>query len=227
MTKIIRAEFYKLSKSLAPWGISLGYFLLCSILVGDHSDMVGYMRSSLYPVPFMVFMHTALAIFMIGHEFDQRLLQSYVASGNKRTHIFFGKLISYLTVSMGMTIATLLIHCLMGLVTRGEVIEWETILFLIPSFLGICMLPAFLAFVFKDIGKTLGSGLVFYCIMMISLNTQGLSSKAVYLPYGHPILVYADQLIPSGRPLLLLIDLIWIAVLVTGSFIAFRRSDLK
>ena len=204
----------------------LGYFLLCSILVKDRYDLVGYFKASLYPIPFLLFMHTALAIFMIGNEFDQRLIQGYVASGNRRINIFLGKLIAYLTVSLVMTVATLLIHSLMGLVKCGEAIPWGTILLLLPSFLGVSLFPAFLAFVFKDIGRTLGTGLISYIIMVFSLNTAPLSDKAVYLPYGHPLLVFAD-IVPGNITSLLLIDAVWITVLAAGSYIAFSRSDLK
>ena len=63
--------------------------------------------------------------------------------------------------------------------------------------------------------------------MLLSLNTAGISDKAVYLPYGHSLLGYSEELIPEDRTWLLLIDLVWIAVFVIGSYIAVRRSDLK
>ncbi len=88
------------------------------------------------------------------------------------------------------------------------------------------MVPAFLAFVFKDIGRTLGGGLIFYLIMLISLNNSAVNDKAIYLPYGHSLLAYKD-ILPSDLSGLLMIDAIWMVVLLTGSFLAFRRSDLK
>lgn len=226
MSRIIKAELYKILHSPAPWGIAAGYFILVSILVPDHSGDVSFFRSSLYPIPFMIFMQIALALSMIGNEFDQRMLQGYVASGNKRFHIFLGKLLVYLLISTGMIVVTLLIHSLYGLITRGEAIPFGTILFLLPSFVGICMIPAFLAFVFKDIGRTLGSGLIFYLIMIVSLNNASISDKSVYLPFGHSLLAYKD-ILPSDLSGLLMIDAVWIIVLLTGSFLAFRRSDLK
>lgn len=226
MTKIIRAEIYKILHSPVPWGISIGYFILITILVPDHIEDVSFFRSSLYPIPFMIFMQIALALSMIGSEFDQRMLQGYVASGNGRGCIFLGKLLVYLLISTGMIVVTLLLHSLFGLFTRGEAIPFGTILFLLPSFVGICMVPAFLAFVFKDIGRTLGGGLIFYLIMLISLNNSAVNDKAIYLPYGHSLLAYKD-ILPSDLSGLLMIDAIWMVVLLTGSFLAFRRSDLK
>lgn len=226
MTKIIRAEFYKLFHGIAPWGIMLGYIFLCSILVRDHYDQMSFFRAAAYPIPFMLFLQIALAVYMIGHEFDQRFLQSYVASGNKRYQIFLGKLLVYLAVSVGMPLITVLIYGTVGQVTRGEAIPWASFLFLLPAFIGMSMVPAILAFIFKDIGKTLGSGLVFYLIMIICVNKAGVSDKVVYLPFGQPFLVYGD-IVPSDITSLVLIDIAWIFVLVIGSYIAFRKSDLK
>lgn len=227
MTKVIRAEIYKLFHSFYLWGIGLGYLLVTTILVHDHIDEMSYLRSGMYPIPFMLFFIIALAIVMIGNEFDQRQLQGYIASGHKRIEVFAGKLTVYLSGSVGIMLVTLLIDGLAGLLIRGETIDFGTILFLIPSFIAIAVVPAFFAFVFKDIGKTLGSGLVSFVLMILSLNTAGISDKAVYLPYGHSLLGYSEELIPEDRTWLLLIDLVWIAVFVIGSYIVVRRSDLK
>jgi hypothetical protein len=62
--------------------------------------------------------------------------------------------------------------------------------------------------------------------MLLSINTAGISDKAVYLPYGHSFLGYSEEL-PADKTGLLLLDLAWIAVFVIGSYIAVRRSDLK
>ena len=79
MTKVIRAEIYKLFHSFYLWGIGLGYLLVTTILVHDHIDEMSYLRSGMYPIPFMLFFIIALAIVMIGNEFDQRQLQDLIA----------------------------------------------------------------------------------------------------------------------------------------------------
>ena len=226
MTKVIRAEIYKLFHSFQLWGIALGYLLLNSILVHDHTDEMSFMRSGMYPIPFLIFFVIALAIVMIGNEFDQRQIQGYIAAGHKRFEVFAGKLIVYLLGSVGIMLGTLLLDGLAGLLIRGEAIDFGTVLFLIPSFIAIAVVPAFFAFLFKDIGKTLGSGLITFVLILLSLNTKGISDKAIYLPYGHSLLGYAEE-IPADKTGLLLIDIIWITVFVIGSYIAVRRSDLK
>ena len=227
MTKVIRAEVYKLFHSFYYWGIALGYFAFASILTLDHINMTTYLRSSMYPISFMLFFVIGLAIVMIGNEFSQRQIQGYIAAGNKRIEVFGAKMFVYLACSVGMIVVTLLLHGLAGLIIRGEAIEFGTILFLIPSFIGICLIPAFFAFLFRDVGKTLGGGLVFYCIMLFTLNTKGFE-KFVYLPYGHSLLGWTGELQAAPeRTGLLLIDLAWIAVFLIGSYMAMRRSDLK
>lgn len=227
MTKVIRAEIYKIFHSFHLWGIALGYLFLNSILVHDHTDEMSFMRSGMYPIPFLIFFMVALAIVMIGNEFDQRQIQGYIAAGHKRFEVFAGKLTVYLLGSVGIMLGTLLLDGLAGLLIRGEAIDFGTVLFLIPSFIAIAVVPAFFAFLFKDVGKTLGSGLVCFVLMIASVNTQGIKEHAIFLPYGHSLLGYAAELLPEDRTWLLLIDLVWIAVFVIGSYIAVRRSDLK
>ena len=226
MTKVIRAEVYKIFHSFHLWGIALGYLFLNSILVHDHTDEMSFMRSGMYPIPFLIFFMVALAIVMIGNEFDQRQIQGYIAAGHKRFEVFAGKLTVYLLGSVGIMLGTLLLDGFAGLLLRGETIDFGTVLFLIPSFIAIAVVPAFFAFLFKDIGKTLGSGLITFVLMIASVNTSGIREHAVYLPYGHSLLGYAEML-PADKTGLLLIDLAWIAVFVIGSYIAVRRSDLK
>lgn len=226
MTKVIKAEIYKLFHSFHLWGIALAYFALSSILVRDHIGQMSYLRSAMYPIPFLMLFIVALSIVMIGNEFDQRQIQSYIAAGHKRIEVFAGKLITYLSGSVGIMLISLLIHAATGKITRNESMDTSTILFLIPSFISIAVVPAFFAFLFKDIGKTLGCGLGSFVLMMVSLNTRGINDRAVLLPFGHPLLGYAEE-IPADKTGLLIIDLIWIAVFVIGSYIAYRRSDLK
>ena len=226
MTKVIRAEVYKIFHSFHLWGIALGYLFLNSILVHDHTDEMSFMRSGMYPIPFLIFFMVALAIVMIGNEFDQRQIQGYIAAGHKRFEVFAGKLTVYLLGSVGIMLGTLLLDGLAGLLLRGETIDFGTVMFLIPSFIAIAVVPAFFAFLFKDIGKTLGSGLITFVLMIASVNTAGIREHAVYLPYGHSFLGYAEML-PADKTGLLLIDLAWIAVFVIGSYITVRRSDLK
>ena len=114
----------------------------------------------------------ALAIVMIGNEFDQRQIQGYIAAGHKRFEVFAGKLTVYLLGSVGIMLGTLLLDGLAGLLIRGEAIDFGTVLFLIPSFIAIAVVPAFFAFLFKDIGKTLGSGLVCFVLMIASVNKR-------------------------------------------------------
>ena len=121
MTKVIKAEIYKLFHSIYFWGIAGGYFLIVSLLVPDHSAQTSVLRSSMYPIPFLIFMVFAFAIAMIGNEFDKRLLQTYIAAGNRRHDVVSVKLIVFLAASVGMITVTLRIHGLVGLIFKGVV----------------------------------------------------------------------------------------------------------
>ena len=48
MTKVIRAEVYKIFHSFHLWGIALGYLFLNSILVHDHTDEIRHVSDTVF-----------------------------------------------------------------------------------------------------------------------------------------------------------------------------------
>lgn len=227
MTKLIRAEVYKLFHSLHLWLIGLAYLLLSSSLIPDYIRRgMSWFQSSIYVGWFFYFMLAALATTMIGVEFDHGVVRNLVSAGNSRLNVFLAKTLVFVASGTMVILLPLLVHSLLGCLISGEAIDLKTMLLLIPSFMATCMPFLFLGFLFRDTGRTLGVGLILFILKVISVNTPSIMKWAIYLPYGHRIQVYFgifyDHLADG-----FIIDIIWIVVFLIASYAAFRRCDLK
>ena len=227
MVKLIEAEIYKIFHSLYFWCIAAAYFILNSLLLFDYIKRgVICFNASLYFGFFFFFLIGALAVLFFGNEFDQRVIQNCVTSGNKRTDVFIAKSVVFLTGSVAIIVITLLIHSLVGKIFLGEPIDLKTIICLIPSFVATCTVPLFFGFLFKDIGKTLAGVLIFFVLMIASVNTQGIMEWAIYLPDAQRLLAYKGVFFESIT-MNIVIDVIWTVVFLAGSYAVFCKSDLK
>ena len=226
MTKLIRAEVYKLTHSLYPWGIWLAYLAFSAVLVRDHTGEFTYLRSAIYPITFLQFLIVGLSAVCLGNEFNLRVIQGCVSSGHSRAGVFCAKTFIYSISTLMINELTLLFFGIQGWMVRGETIDASLMIGMVPSLLAMNMVPLFVAFLSKNSGKVMGFGCLAYALQVASLNTPGITEKAVYLPYGHMFIAFRDGAF-SHYPVILAVDIVWILVFLTGSYLAFRRSDLK
>lgn len=227
MPKLIKAESYKLFHSVYLWLIGLGFFLLNSSLIPDYLKRgFTWLDGSLYIGKFFFFMIAALAVIFLGSEFEQRVIQHYVTAGNSRNSIFWAKSIVFLLSGTAILEGTLFIHAFIGLIFKGEPIDYKTMLLLIPAFIAECTVPLFFGFLFRDIAKTLAGGLIFFVITIATLNTADIVDKAMFLPYAQR-LQPLEGTFYGNLTVNLVIDIIWTAVFLVGAYAAFRHSDLK
>ncbi|MBQ4271070.1 MAG: ABC transporter permease [Clostridiales bacterium] len=226
MTKLIRAEVYKLFRSLYLWGIWLAYLVFSATLAGDHIRDYTYLRSAIYPISFLLFLIVGLAAVCIGNEFNIRSIQAYVSSGHSRAGVFFAKTFIYSISALMINELTLLIISIVGWIVRGEAIDAGLMIRLAPSLLAMNLVPLFVAFLTKSSGKAMGFGCLAVALQTASVNTHGITEKAIYLPYGHTFTAFSEGEL-SHYPVIIAIDIVWILVFLTGSYLAFRRSDLK
>ena len=226
MTKLIRAEVYKLTHSLYPWGIWLAYLAFSAVLVRDHTGEFTYLRSAIYPITFLQFLIVGLSAVCLGNEFNLRVIQGCVSSGHSRAGVFCAKTFIYSISTLMINELTLLFFGIQGWMVRGETIDASLMIGMVPSLLAMNMVPLFVAFLSKNSGKAMGFGCLAYAFQVASLNTPGITEKAVYLPYGHMFIAFRDGAF-SHYPVILAVDIVWILVFLTGSYLAFRRSDLK
>ena len=242
MSKLLKAEFYKLFHHKAFWGMLAFSLVLGSVLMldGGVPDSAGSaFRSSLYNTPLLYFLPIIFCALFVGEEFENRGYQSYIAAGHGRGRILLAKTVSYLTSSALMLVGPAALHGLAGAAVFGAaggpaaaggngamplaIVNGTVIL---AAVLAMGMLPLLCSFLFRDVGKSLAVPAAVFFLMIFVLNSGGAEEIALLLPMGQIRLLSLNQPGASGLPVII-VDIIWIAVLYAGAFLAFIRSDLK
>ena len=92
MTDLLKAEFYKLSRSRSFWGITLFSLLLGSVLLLDSiATTDGLLNASLFNTPLLYFLPIVFGSLFVGADFAERTPHSFVSAGHKRSSVLFAK----------------------------------------------------------------------------------------------------------------------------------------
>ena len=89
----------------------------------------------------------------------------------------------------------------------------------------MCALPVVLAFVFRDMGKTLAVSMVLFFLMIFLMNGQHAESLIRILPMGQLRLIALQKLDRTTVPLSL--DFLWMFILYYSAGRIFLHADLK
>ena len=214
MSNLLKAEFYKLFHSWYFWGIGLFNLLLSSVLlldsVGETSNLF---FASIYNMPILYFLTIIFSALFVGNDFGGRTLQSYINAGHRRGKILFAKLVVHQIACMVILSFPLLLHSIIGtFVTKGA--------------LAMCLLPFFFAFIFRDIGKSMAVPMVLFFLMVFLMNGDQAQLISQILPMGQLRLMALQQSNISGGQFMFS-DFLWVLALCLGTYLWFRRSDLK
>ena len=232
MTRLLKAEFYKLIRSRSFWLIVVSSFLLGSLLLLDTQRITADLFcASLYNTPLLYFMVIIFTAIYAGGDFGERTLQYFVAAGHKRGEILFTKTVTCQIACNVILAVPLAAHGILEnvlyndfyILHRHLLIESGVI---ILGILAMCMLPLCCAFIFKDMGRTLVVPMVIYFFAIFVLNSEKAQSIAVFLPMGQLRLLALNELNVSMAAAAG-IDLLWIAGLYVAAYFGFHRSDLK
>ena len=232
MNNLLKAESYKLLHNKSFWGLFLFSFVLGSIMLFDSNRLTDDMLdASLYNIPLMYFLIIIFAVPFIGEDFGNRTIHSFVSGGHKRMDVLLAKTVIYLSASEGILVGPLLFHSFIGIVMGSvEVVAvtefLEKIGLILIAVLAMGMLPLSVAFVFKDIGRTLAIPMALFFLMIFALNSDYSSQFAVLLPMGQLRLLSLNELWVS-KIMILGIDVLWIFLLYIISYIGLRHCDLK
>ncbi len=228
MSKLLKAEFYKLFHSWYFWGIGLFNLFLSSVLlldsVGETSNLF---FASLYNMPILYFLTIIFSALFVGNDFGRRTLQSYINAGHRRGKILFVKLAVHQIACMVILSLPLLIHSIIDIfVTKEALTSIGTVGIVVVSQFAMCLLPFFFAFLFRDIGKTLAVPMVLFFLIIFLMNGDRAQLISRILPLGQLRLIALQQSDISSVQFLFF-DFLWILVLCLGAYLRFRRSDLK
>ena len=114
----------------------------------------------------------------------------------------------------------LLLHSIIGtFVTKGALASIGIVVMVIASQFAMCLLPFFFAFIFRDIGKSMAVPMVLFFLMVFLMNGD-------QVPMGQLRLMALQQSNISGGQFMFS-DFLWVLALCLGTYLWFRRSDLK
>ena len=205
MSNLLKAEFYKLFHSWYFLGIGLFNLLLSSVLlldsVGETSNLF---FASIYNMPILYFLTIIFSALFVGNDFGRRTLQSYINAVHRRGKILFAKLVVHQIACMVILSFPLLLH----------------------SIIAMCLLPFFFAFIFRDIGKSMAVPMVLFFLMVFLMNGDQAQLISQILPMGQLRLMALQQSNISGGQFMFS-DFLWVLALCLGTYLWFRRSDLK
>lgn len=111
-------------------------------------------------------------------------------------------------------------------VTKGALASIGIVVMVIASQFAMCLLPFFFAFIFRDIGKSMAVPMVLFFLMVFLMNGDQAQFISQILPMGQLRLMALQQSNISGGQFMFS-DFLWVLALCLGTYLWFRRSDLK
>lgn len=233
MYNLLRAEFYKLWRKKSFWGVTGFSVILGTILMLDRKGLDSaedLFYASLYSTPVLYLVIIIFCALHVGEEFENRSIRTYLCAGHGRGSVLIAKAVSYLTACIIILTAPLVTALLAGALLFGwsrTVLPEQLLSQAVLILLGICAmggLPFMLAFVFRDVGKTLAVPMTLFFLMIVALN----GNRAIweFLPMGQLRLLSMERAAPSMGGWLL-IDGIWLGVCLWAAWLVFLHTELK
>ena len=232
MSNLLKAELYKLFRSRYFGGIILFNFLLSSVLLLDSkSETSNLFFASLYNTPLLYFLIIVFASLFVGNDLCGKNLYTYITAGHKRGWVFLAKAVAYQIGCVIIFALPLFIHEFISLFYIKETFiaidgTFITILMITFSIIAMCILPLFLAFIFRDIGRTLAVSMVSFFMMIFLMNGDNAQCITKILPMGQLRLISLQQF-HLANICFVVIDFLWIFILYLSASIIFCRTDLK
>ena len=124
----------------------------------------------------------------------------------------------------------LLMHGVISQFCMKEKFIWEdngyTILLVtLLAMITMCTLPIFLAFIFRDMGRTLAISMVLFFVMIFFMNSEYAQTIIKILPMGQLRLISLQKF--YSIDFFLLVDFLWNVILYMVAGNVFLHIDLK
>lgn len=231
MSNLLKTELYKLFHSWYFWGIGIFNLLLSSILLLDSKERSSNLiMASLYNIPLLYFLSIVFIALFIGSDFSGRTLNTYITAGHKRSSIFRVKLIVSQIGCIIILIFPLLMHGVISQFCMKEKFIWgdngyTILLVTLLAMITMCTLPIFLAFIFRDMGRTLAISMVLFFVMIFLLNSESAQIISRIIPMGQLRLISLQKVYSTN--FCLFVDFLWNFILYFIAGSAFLHTDLK
>ena len=231
MSNLLKTELYKLFHSWYFWGIGIFNLFLCTILLlyskGKSSNLI---MASLYNVPLLYFLIIVFIALFIGSDLGRRTLNTYITAGHKRSCILWAKVIVSQIGCIIILIFPLLMHGVISQFCMKEKFIWgdngyTILLVTLLAMITMCTLPIFLAFIFRDMGRTLAISMVLFFVMIFFMNSEYAQTIIKILPMGQLRLISLQKF--YSIDFFLLVDFLWNVILYMVAGNVFLHTDLK
>ena len=231
MSNLLKTELYKLFHSWYFWGIGIFNLFLSTILLldskGKSSNLI---MASLYNVPLLYFLIIVFIALFIGSDLGRRTLNTYITAGHKRSCILWAKVIVSQIGCIIILIFPLLMHGVISQFCMKEKFIWgdngyTILLVTLLAMITMCTLPIFLAFIFRDMGRTLAISMVLFFVMIFFMNSEYAQTIIKILPMGQLRLISLQKF--YSIDFFLLVDFLWNVVLYMVAGNVFLHTDLK
>ena len=231
MSNLLKTELYKLFHSWHFWGIGIFNLFLSTILLldskGKSSNLI---MASLYNVPLLYFLIIVFIALFIGSDLGRRTLNTYITAGHKRSCILWAKVIVSQIGCIIILIFPLLMHGVISQFCMKEKFIWgdngyTILLVTLLAMITMCTLPIFLAFIFRDMGRTLAISMVLFFVMIFFMNSEYAQTIIKILPMGQLRLISLQKF--YSIDFFLLVDFLWNVILYMVAGNVFLHTDLK
>ena len=231
MSNLLKTELYKLFHSWYFWGIGIFNLFLSTILLldskGKSSNLI---MASLYNVPLLYFLIIVFVALFIGSDLGRRTLNTYITAGHKRSCILWAKVIVSQIGCIIILIFPLLMHGVISQFCMKEKFIWgdngyTILLVTLLAMITMCTLPIFLAFIFRDMGRTLAISMVLFFVMIFFMNSEYAQTIIKILPMGQLRLISLQKF--YSIDFFLLVDFLWNVILYMVAGNVFLHTDLK
>ena len=231
MSNLLKTELYKLFHSWYFWGIGIFNLFLSTILLldskGKSSNLI---MASLYNVPLLYFLIIVFIALFIGSDLGRRTLNTYITAGHKRSCILWAKVIVSQIGCIIILIFPLLMHGVISQFCMKEKFIWgdngyTILLVTLLAMITMCTLPIFLAFIFRDMGRTLAISMVLFFDMIFFMNSEYAQTIIKILPMGQLRLISLQKF--YSIDFFLLVDFLWNVILYMVAGNVFLHTDLK
>ena len=231
MSNLLKTELYKLFHSWYFWGIGIfNLFLSTILLVDSKGKSSNLIMASLYNVPLLYFLIIVFIALFIGSDLGRRTLNTYITAGHKRSCILWAKVIVSQIGCIIILIFPLLMHGVISQFCMKEKFIWgdngyTILLVTLLAMITMCTLPIFLAFIFRDMGRTLAISMVLFFVMIFFMNSEYAQTIIKILPMGQLRLISLQKF--YSIDFFLLVDFLWNVILYMVAGNVFLHTDLK
>ena len=231
MSNLLKTELYKLFHSWYFWGIGIFNLFLSTILLLDSKGKsFNLIMASLYNVPLLYFLIIVFIALFIGSDLGRRTLNTYITAGHKRSCILWAKVIVSQIGCIIILIFPLLMHGVISQFCMKEKFIWgdngyTILLVTLLAMITMCTLPIFLAFIFRDMGRTLAISMVLFFVMIFFMNSEYAQTIIKILPMGQLRLISLQKF--YSIDFFLLVDFLWNVILYMVAGNVFLHIDLK